>query len=120
MPHKEILGAIQGAYGAIDLGLGGRLPGGITPGLAGVVEHGERPVKTWVANGATFIRFANGKIAVEKKDGTIKVYRPYKPTVFGKRTDVTKFVRLSKKYQKEYTELHKLFGKRTRRSTKCR
>lgn len=94
----------------LDLGVAG--PGiisykDLTPNYYGGVT------KSWVTNGVTFQRNENGTITVQKKDGTLKTYRPYKPTVFGKKTDAAKFTRLAKKYRKQYQELNKLFGKRT-------
>jgi len=38
-------------------------------------------VGTWLANGVTFYRLANGKLAVQNKKGRWKVWRPKKPIV---------------------------------------
>lgn len=105
----------ENVYLTIDEWLQGYLPGGIPRSMETL---GATVVKTWVANGALFGRLSDGRIAVVRKDGTIKVYRPYKPLVFGKKTDGKKFIRLAKRYRKEYKELHKIFGKSQRRSCK--
>ncbi len=106
---------VHGIYRRVDQALGGLLPGGVPMPMA---MTGATLVKTWVSNGVLFGKLSDGKMVVQKKDGTVKIWRPYKPVVFGKRTDVTKFTRLAKKYRKEYQELHKLFGKPRRRSCK--
>jgi hypothetical protein len=38
-------------------------------------------VGSWVANGVTFYRLADGKLAVQNKKGRWKVWRPKKPIV---------------------------------------
>lgn len=76
--------------------------------------HGEYS-KQWTANGVIFQRNEDGTISVQKKDGTVKTYRPYKPIVFGKRPDGAKLARVIKKHRGVYKELHKVFGTKTRR-----
>jgi hypothetical protein len=93
-----------------DLGVPG--PGVFRPKDLTPTTHGV-PVKQWVANGVVFQRNEDGTITVQRKDGTIKTYRPYKPTVFGKKVDAAKFARLAKKYRKTYQELHRLFGRKS-------
>lgn len=80
-----------------------------TPGFHGGV------VKTWEANGAYFWLNQDGTITVQKKNGKLKTYRPYKPTVFGKNPDAKKFIRMAKKHKKIWEELNKIFKKPTRR-----
>jgi hypothetical protein len=54
--------------------------GGPLVGL-GQLPPGIVVVKQWVAGGVPFYRFSNGWIAVRRKDGTWKVYRPKRPIV---------------------------------------
>ena len=83
-------------------------PKDITPTYYGGVT------KQWVANGTPFQRNEDGTISVQKKDGTVKTYRPYKPIVFGKQLNAKKLVRVANKHRSIYKELHKIFGTRTR------
>lgn len=78
-----------------------------TPGT-----HG-RVVKVWFANQTPFALNEDGTISVQKKNGTIKTYRPYKATVFGKNPDAKKFLKVAKKHQAMYKELHKVFKHKT-------
>ena len=84
------------------------LPGGqsgydLSGGTHGVV------IKEWWANGALFQMNQDGTISVLKKNGQVKTYRPYKPTVFGKEPDTKKFIKMAKKHKSVYKELHKIF-----------
>lgn len=72
-------------------------------------------VRSWMANGAIFNKNADGTITVQKKDGSLKTYRPYKPTVFGKEPDARKFIKMAKKHKKVYQELHKIFKTKGRK-----
>lgn len=54
-------------------GGGGRPPSGF--------QHGA-VVKTWQANGRTFYKFEDGYQAVQKNDGSWKVWKPKKPVVY--------------------------------------
>jgi len=48
----------------------------------GTVDTGDlQYVGTWTANGIRFYRLVDGKIAVQRKNGTWKVWRPKKPIV---------------------------------------
>ena len=85
-------------------------PKDVTPTMYGTVT------KQWVANGTLFQRNEDGTISVQRKDGTVKTYRPYKPIVFGKKTDAKKLARVAKKHRSIYKELHKMFGTKTRRA----
>ena len=78
-------------------------------GAAGIV------IKRWSAGGATFERYSDGRISVVKKNGIMKIYRPYHPKVFGKKIDAHKFISLSKRYRKVHKELHRIFGKGMKR-----
>jgi len=78
-------------------------------------DHHGGVVKSWVANGAIFNKNTDGSITVQKKDGTTKTYRPYKPVVFGKEPDAKKFIKMAKKHKKVYQELHKIFRTKGRK-----
>ncbi len=82
--------------------------GDFTPETHGGVGH------RWTANGAEFQMNDDGTITVKRKDGSYKTYKPYKPLVFGKKLKVNAYLRLSKKYEKEWKELDKIFKKRSR------
>lgn len=65
------------------------IPQGGLPMEDGVTQHldipgvhlGAHVIGGWVANGVSFYRLSNGQIAVQRKNGTWKVYRPPKPIV---------------------------------------
>jgi len=54
---------------------------GFGGGTTSHVQHGAAVVGSWVANGVTFYRLADGKLAVQNKKGRWKVWRPKKPIV---------------------------------------
>lgn len=95
--------------GVTDIGVPG--PGIFSPRDLTPDYHGAA-VKNWFAGQTLFQKNSDGSISVQRKDGTIKTYRPYRPTVFGKKVDASKFARLAKKYRKVYQELHHMFGKK--------
>jgi len=65
-----------GGDGVIQIGG----PGHMTPHL--IDGHlGAHVVGSWIANGVTFYRLSDGKLAVQNKRGRWKVWRPKKPIV---------------------------------------
>tara|TARA_Y100000310_G_scaffold69619_1_gene65151 strand:- start:224 stop:478 length:255 start_codon:yes stop_codon:yes gene_type:complete len=54
-----------------------------------------------------FAMLADGHIVVQKLDGTIKHYRPYKPLVIGKRPTIQTLVRAEKKINRFATAFKK-------------
>lgn len=106
VPTPGIIPAIQRILPGGETGLSWH---DYTPGTHGAV------VKIWYANGTPFALNQDGTISVQKKNGTIKTYRPYKPTVFGKNPDAAKFIKMAKKHKTMYTELHKVFGRKVYR-----
>jgi len=54
-------------------------------------------VKVWEANGIPFARLLDGRIAVQRLDGTIKTYRPHKSIVIGKNPRLGSVLRAEKK-----------------------
>jgi len=66
--------------------------GGATAGGGGI----DAPVVyEWDTGTAKFARLANGKIAVQRKDGTVKVYRPYRPVVIPKKWNASSMRRVA-------------------------
>lgn len=112
---KGALTVGAGLYGAEQLAEMAGVRGG-AGFIGGGGSVGSVPVvRSWSANGTPFQLLQDGRIAVTKKNGIVKIYRPYKPMVFGKKTDAKKFIRLAKKYKKTYAELHKIFRSKTTR-----
>lgn len=104
-----------GAFGVSRLMSGGPGPGGLDVPVA----------YTWDTDTAQFARLANGKIAVQKKDGTIKVYRPYRPVVVPKKWSSRSMGRVAtalKRQRATAQEILRLTGGSTarRRSTTSR
>jgi len=83
----------------------------------GVMPGGDQIVKTWHANGIPFWRTLDGWIYVQRKDGTVKRYRPYKSVVLGKRPSskqINRAINKLKREDKTYHKLTRLFHKPTR------
>lgn len=59
--------------------LGPSLPPAISPGASPLAQV--QVVGSWVANGVTFYRLADGKLAVQNKKGRWKVWKPKRPIV---------------------------------------
>ncbi len=71
---------IPGESGILGLGGGSGLPVHQVPHM--VDGHiGGHMVGSWVANGVTFYRLSDGKLAVQNKHGRWKVWKPKKPIV---------------------------------------
>lgn len=87
----------------------------------GIMPGGDQIVKTWHANGIPFWRTLDGWIYVQRKDGTVKRYRPYKSVVLGKRPSskqINRAINKLKREDKTYHKLTRLFHKpATRRSS---
>jgi len=86
-------------------------------------------LRRWVANGRPFVMTsdANGKnksIQVQRKDGSIKVYRPFRPIVIGKNLNVNSLSRLGtwmKRARKAFDKMERQVGgpaKRTKAAPK--
>jgi len=72
-------------------------------------------VRTWQTfpGGPVFARFADGHIEVQKKDGTIKHYRPYRPVVIPRKWDARSMRRVAtalKRQRKVATKILQLTG----------
>jgi len=83
----------------------------------GVMPSGETIVKRWHANDIAFWRTLDGWIYVQRKDGTVKRYKPYKSVVLGKRPSskqINRAINKLKREDKTYHKLTRLFHKPTR------
>ena len=86
-----------------DLAVGGELP------PSHVV------VRTWQTfpGGPIFARLADGHIAVQKKDGTIKHFRPYRPVVIPRKWNARSMSRVAtalKRQRKTATKIMQITG----------
>lgn len=103
-----------------DVNWGGILPGGdpfIVP-EAGGTQTTVGWAYGWTANGTVFYRSSNGGIGCYTKGGVWKQWRPYKPVVFGKHTDLAKLVKVAASHKKTYNAAKSLFGERIHASKK--
>lgn len=84
------------------------------PGVGGQLPAGTTIVKTWHTGTAAFARLADGRIAVQRKDGTIKTYRPQKHIVIPRNPRVGTLIRADKRLDRLTKGLRKVVrtGKR--------
>jgi len=84
------------------------------PGVGGSLPPGTTVVKVWNTGTAQFARLLDGRIAVQKKDGTIKVYRPQKHIVIPRNPRVGTLIRADKRLERLTKGLRKVVrsGKR--------
>jgi len=84
------------------------------PGVGGALPPGTTVVKTWNTGTAQFARLADGRIAVQRKDGTIKVWRPQKHIVIPRNPRVGTLIRADKRLERLVKGLRKVVksGKR--------
>jgi len=83
----------------------------------GVMPGGDQIVRSWHANGIPFWRTLDGWIYVQRRDGTVKRYKPYKSVVLGKRPSskqINRAINKLKREDKTYHKLTRLFHKPTR------
>ena len=86
----------------------------------GIMPGGDQIVRSWHANGIPFWRTLDGWIYVQRKDGTVKRYKPYKSVVLGKRPSskqINRAINKLKREDKTYHKLTRLFHKPARRSS---
>jgi hypothetical protein len=84
------------------------------PTALGLMPQPNAIVRSWHANGVNFWRTMDGWIYVQRLDGTVKRYKPYKSVVLGKRPSsrqVNRAIRKLKSEAKIYKKLTKLFYK---------
>jgi len=72
-------------------------------------------VRTWQTfpGGPVFARLADGHIAVQKKDGTIKHFRPYRPVCIPKKWNARSMSRVAtalKRQRKTATKIMQITG----------
>lgn len=119
----EPVGQVAGrAFEAIRGGKGMALPGmgkgGRGVGVGGFQVGAQLPpshqiVKVWSTGTATFAKMADGHHAVQKKDGTIKHFRPYRPVVVPRKWNARSMRRVAsalKRQQKTAIGIVKLAG----------
>jgi len=70
---------------------------GQLPGVGGTLPSKDTVVKVWSTGTAEFARLLDGRIAVQKKDGTIKTYRPQKHIVIPRNPRVGTLIRADKR-----------------------
>jgi len=89
----------------------------------GIMPGGDTIVKKWHAGNfadgspVPFWRTLDGWIYVQRADGTVKRYRPYKSVVLGKRPSskqINRAINKLKREDKTYHKLTRLFHKPTR------
>lgn len=86
------------------------------PAVGGHLPPGTTIVKTWHTGTAQFARLADGRMAVQRKDGTIKVWRPQKHIVIPRNPRVGTLIRADKRLQRLTTGLRKVVDRgRTKR-----
>jgi len=88
--------------------------GGSLPAVGGQLPPGTTVVKVWNTGTAQFARLLDGRIAVQRKDGTIKVYRPQKHIVIPRNPRVGTLIRADKRLERLTKGLRKVVrsGKR--------
>jgi len=84
------------------------------PGVGGMLPNKDMVVKTWNTGTAQFARLADGRMAVQKKDGTIKTWRPAKHIVIPRNPRVATLLRAEKRIDRLAKGLRKMVrtGKR--------
>ena len=78
------------------------------------ITHGANVVGTWEANGVVFMRLSDGKLAVRRKNGTVRVWRPKKPIVLyaSGAKDLKTMIRADKALDKQARQLAKVLSRR--------
>lgn len=110
---------LRGSFG--ERGIAGSGPrrqqvargGGLSVG--GEIPPSHQVVRTWQTfpGGPIFARLADGHIAVQKKDGTIKHFRPYRPVVIPRRWNARSMSRVAtalKRQRKTATKIMQITG----------
>ena len=100
--------------------LRGRLPGRRNVPRGNLAVGSELPpshtvVRTWQTfpGGPVFARLADGHIAVQRKDGTIKHFRPYRPVVIPRKWNARSMSRVAtalKRQRKTATKIMQITG----------
>jgi len=108
---KSVVSSVSSGatYQKIDEKLGGYLPGGITPSQNTVLDMHGGINRNWRTGTTTMGILNDGNWYAVKKTGQIKVFRPSKNTVFGKKIEPRKFIRVAMKYRGIHKELNSVF-----------
>jgi len=96
-------------YQRIDEKLGGYLPGGITVSQDNVLDLHGGIARNWNTGTTTMGILRDGNWYAVKKNGTVKIFRPTKNIVFGKKVEPRKFIRVALKYRGIHKELNSVF-----------
>lgn len=83
--------------------------------------QGVQVVGSWVANGVTFFRLADGKLAVQNKKGRWKVWRPRKPIVLyaDGASSLKTMLRADKALNKQAKKIAAMLNRRAPRKAKA-
>lgn len=123
-----VFGVKEGVDIVLDLADGDE---GLTPGLPAIPDQwspdlygGGLPpqvIGSWVANGITFYRLADGRIACQNTKGRWKVWRPKKPIVIfaGGAGNLRTFLRADKALDRQAKRLAAALRRRAPRTTRA-
>jgi len=102
--------------GGDDLGRGDHLPQHMVDG-----HLGAHIVGSWQANGVTFYRLSDGKLAVQNKKGRWKVWRPKRPIVLmpGGATNLKTLLKADKLLNTQAKKIAVMLNRRAPRSKKA-
>jgi len=83
--------------------------------VGGQIPPSHQVVRTWQTfpGGPVFARLADGHIAVQKKDGTVKHFRPYRPVVIPRKWNARSMSRVAtalKRQRKTATKIMQITG----------
>lgn len=122
-PARMVFDLTQRGRDVPDTRLGGRPSKPVTrrTPMAGRLAVGQelppshQVVRVWQTfpGGPVFARLADGHIAVQKKDGTIKHFRPYRPVVIPRKWNARSMSRVAtalKRQRKTATKIMKITG----------
>jgi len=108
---KSVVSSVSSGstYQKIDEKLGGYLPGGITPSQNTMLDMHGGINRNWSTGTTTMGILNDGNWYAVKKTGAIKVFRPSRNVVFGKKIEPRKFIRIAQKYRGIHKELNSVF-----------
>jgi len=88
--------------------------------LAAIGQPGSGVIGSWQANGVTFYRLSDGKLAVQNKRGRWKVWRPKKPIVIyaSGATDLKTMLRADAALNKQAKKIAAMLNRRAPKSRK--
>lgn len=98
--------------GFLDVGVPG--PGVLSSGIPGM-RQGEKPVKMWWTGTAKFYFTNMGRVAVQKKSGVWRIYRPARHIVISRNPGVRDLLRADSRLSKLTTGLARVVTRRSHR-----